>query len=111
MERLLRGDAGDTIATDPRDVAVGEMLLMMLRALVDKTDELVVLPLADAQGVSFEVRPAAEDMGKLIGKSGRTARSIRTILSGVAAKNKRRYSIDFGGRPVAPRVFVVGGRE
>jgi predicted RNA-binding protein YlqC (UPF0109 family) len=95
MEELLGTDGVDTVATDPRDAEVGTMLRAVLRSLVDVVDELEIVPLADAAGVSFQVHAAAEDMGKLIGKSGRTARAIRTILSGNAAKAGRRYSVDF----------------
>jgi uncharacterized protein len=99
MKDLWCTDAADTIATDPRDAEVGAMLLAVLRSLVDSPDELEMISLADATGVSFQVHLDANDVGKLIGKSGRTARAIRTILSGNAAKRGRRYSIDFGRTP------------
>jgi predicted RNA-binding protein YlqC (UPF0109 family) len=95
MEELLGISVADTISTDPRDVEVGAMLLAVARSLVDKADELELLSLANAEGVAFQLRSAAEDVGKLIGKSGRTARSIRTILNGNSIKNGRRYSVDF----------------
>jgi uncharacterized protein len=90
----LRTETLDTIATDPRDLQVGGMLLAVLRALVDKTDELNMVKLADDHGVSFQVRASPDDLGKLIGKNGRTARAIRTILGASAAKHGRRYSLD-----------------
>ena len=96
MEDLLRTGIADTISTDPRDAEIGAMLLAVARSLVDKADELELLLLADAEGAAFQIRAAAEDVGKLIGKSGRTARAIRTILNGNAVKNGRRYSVDFG---------------
>jgi predicted RNA-binding protein YlqC (UPF0109 family) len=75
------------------------MLLTVLRALVDKTDELEMVTLSDDLGVSFQVRSAADDLGKLIGKNGRTARAIRTILGASAAKHRRRYSLDLAAGP------------
>jgi len=96
MEQTLRTEAADTIATGGADAEVYEMLKVVVRSLVDKADDVVVVPLADASGISFQVHSAAEDVGKLIGKGGRTARAIRTILSGNSAKYKRRYSVDFG---------------
>jgi uncharacterized protein len=99
MEELFRIDALDTIATDPRDVEVGEMLFALVRSLVDKTDELQMVALADSEGVAFQVRSSGDDLGKLIGKGGHTARAIRTILSANAAKHRRRYSIDISAGP------------
>ena len=96
MEELLRTGTADTISIDPRDAEIGAMLLAVARSLVDKANELELLSLADAEGVAFQIRSAAEDVGKLIGKSGRTARAIRTILNGNSVKNGRRYSVDFG---------------
>jgi len=99
MDKVLQADTTDTVATDPRDKEVGEMLLIVLRSLVDRADELSMVPLADANGISFQVHAPADEAGKLIGKGGRTARAIRVILGANAIKNKRRYSIDFSRNP------------
>jgi predicted RNA-binding protein YlqC (UPF0109 family) len=99
MEELFRTEEIDTVTTDPRDADVGAMLLVVLRSLVDKADELHLVALADAQGVCFQVRSSTDDLGKLIGKGGHTARAIRTILSANAAKHGRRYSIDLSADP------------
>jgi len=99
MDNVLRADATDTVATDPRDKEVGVMLLVVLRSLVDRGDEVSMVPLADANGISFQVHAPADEVGKLIGKGGRTARAIRVILGANAIKNRRRYSIDFSKNP------------
>jgi predicted RNA-binding protein YlqC (UPF0109 family) len=70
------------------------MLLCVVRSLVDEADRVELLHVAGDGGMAFQVRSAANDVGKLIGKSGRTARAIRTILSANAARNGRRYSLD-----------------
>ena len=70
------------------------MLLCVVRSLVDEADRVELLHVAVEDGMAFQVRSAANDVGKLIGKSGRTARAIRTILSANAARNGRRYSLD-----------------
>ena len=98
MRELLKEESTDTVAKDPRDAEVGQMLSYLLRSLVDRPEELVIVPLADVGGVSFHVQAAADEIGKLIGKNGRTARAVRTILSGNAARLGRRYSVDFDGR-------------
>jgi predicted RNA-binding protein YlqC (UPF0109 family) len=95
MAETLHQDLTETTpATDPRDAEVRTMLLSVVRAIVDEADKIELLHVADTEGTAFQVRSAATDVGKLIGKSGRTARAIRTILSGTAAKNRRRYSLD-----------------
>jgi predicted RNA-binding protein YlqC (UPF0109 family) len=98
MRELLSPESADTVAKDPRDAEVSQMLQYVLRSLVDRPDDLIIAPLADSAGVSFHVRSAPDEVGKLIGKNGRTARAIRTILSGNAARLGRRYSVDFDGR-------------
>jgi predicted RNA-binding protein YlqC (UPF0109 family) len=79
---------------DPRDLKVRDMLLAVMHSLVDQEDRLQMLHVAGGDGAAFQVRASSSDVGKLIGKSGRTARAIRTILSASAAKNGRRYSLD-----------------
>ena len=93
-EMLVRTPAETVAAADPKDLKVRDMLLTLMRSLVDAEDKLEVALIATAEGAAFQVRCAALDVGKLIGKSGRTARAIRTILSASAAKNGRRYTLD-----------------
>ncbi len=81
-------------SADPRDAEVRGMLLSVVCSLVDETDKVELLHVADSEGMVFQVRLATNDVGKVIGKSGRTARAIRTILSASAAKNGRRYTLD-----------------
>jgi uncharacterized protein len=83
-----------TVAPDRRDEEVRDMLLAVLRVLVDDADKVELIRVAVADGWVFQVRCAGNDVGKLIGKSGRTARAIRTLLSASAAKNGHRYTLD-----------------
>jgi predicted RNA-binding protein YlqC (UPF0109 family) len=85
---------GAAEAADPRDAEVHEMLLAVVRSLVGEPGKVELLRISSAEGTAFQVRPAVGDVGKLIGKGGRTARAIRVILSGNAAKNGRRYTLD-----------------
>lgn len=81
-------------SVDPRDVQVHDMLLGVIRSLVDEVEKVELVRISGGEGMAFQVRLAPSDVGKLIGKGGRTARAIRCILSGNAAKNGRRYSLD-----------------
>jgi predicted RNA-binding protein YlqC (UPF0109 family) len=75
-------------------VAVKEMIEEIARALVDAPDTVGVRETKGEQVTVYELKVASEDIGKVIGKQGRTARSIRTLLSAVGAKLNRRFSLE-----------------
>lgn len=64
------------------------------KALVDIPEEVSVNEVAGEQVTVLELRVAPSDLGKVIGKQGRTARSIRTILGAASMKLNRRYSLE-----------------
>jgi predicted RNA-binding protein YlqC (UPF0109 family) len=64
------------------------------KALVDIPGDVVVNEVAGEQATVFELRVAEGDLGKVIGKQGRTARSIRTLLGAVGTKLNRRFSLE-----------------
>ena len=64
------------------------------KALVDAPDDVSVEASDDSEGTVLELRVSPGDIGKVIGKQGRTARSIRTILGAASMKAKRRYSLE-----------------
>jgi predicted RNA-binding protein YlqC (UPF0109 family) len=64
------------------------------KALVDIPAEVVVKEISGEQTTVFELRVAVGDLGKVIGKQGRTARSIRTLLGAVGTKLNRRFSLE-----------------
>jgi predicted RNA-binding protein YlqC (UPF0109 family) len=64
------------------------------RALVDVPNEVVVNEVDGEQVTVFELRVAQGDLGKVIGKQGRTARSIRTLLGAVGTKLNRRFNLE-----------------
>jgi uncharacterized protein len=82
--------------TDPREVEVFEMLSAVIRSLVDKPDDVEIVPLVSQESTTFQVRAHPSDMGKLIGMNGRTARALRVILGANAARLKRSFSLDLG---------------
>jgi len=67
-----------------------DLITYIAKALVDKPEEVVVTEKKGAQVTVFELKVAKEDLGKVIGKRGRTAEAIRTILSGASGKLKGR---------------------
>jgi predicted RNA-binding protein YlqC (UPF0109 family) len=64
------------------------------KALVDVPNEVTVNEIDGEQVTVFELRVAQGDLGKVIGKQGRTARSIRTLLGAVGTKLNRRYNLE-----------------
>jgi len=67
---------------------------LIAKALVDEPDQVGVRAIDGEQITVLELRVAQSDLGKVIGKQGRTARSIRTILGAAGMKLKKRYSLE-----------------
>jgi predicted RNA-binding protein YlqC (UPF0109 family) len=63
-------------------------------ALVDSPEKVSVEAKGDGEGTILRLRVAPTDVGKIIGKQGRTARSMRTILTAASMKLKHRFSLD-----------------
>jgi hypothetical protein len=64
------------------------------KSLVDVPEEVVVTSIDGEQVTVIELKVAASDIGKVIGKQGRTARSIRTILGAAGMKLNRRFTLE-----------------
>jgi predicted RNA-binding protein YlqC (UPF0109 family) len=71
-----------------------ELVEYIAKSLVDSPDEVVVSEIDGEQTTIFELKVAQGDIGKIIGKQGRTARSIRNILSAAAMKHKKRAVLE-----------------
>ena len=71
-----------------------ELIEYIARALVDNPDEVVVAEVEGNQTSVLELKVSKEDLGKVIGKQGRTARAMRTILSAASAKVKKRTVLE-----------------
>ena len=71
-----------------------ELVDFIARSLVDHPDEVQIAQFERDQATIFELRVAPDDLGKVIGRQGRTARAIRALLSAAAAKSGRRYILE-----------------
>ena len=71
-----------------------ELIELIAKALVDSPEEVSVRAVEGQQVTVLELRVAPGDLGKVIGKQGRTARSIRTILGAAGMKLKRRFTLE-----------------
>jgi predicted RNA-binding protein YlqC (UPF0109 family) len=73
---------------------VKELVTEIAKALVDIPDEVTVREITGEQVTVLELRVAPSDLGKVIGKQGRTARSIRTLLGAAGMKLNRRFTLE-----------------
>jgi predicted RNA-binding protein YlqC (UPF0109 family) len=71
-----------------------DLILHIARALVDHPEQVSVLEIEGNQTSVVELKVAKEDLGKVIGKQGRTARAMRTLLSAASAKVKKRTVLE-----------------
>ncbi len=71
-----------------------DLVERIARALVDKPEEVMVSAIEGNQATVLELKVAKEDLGKIIGKQGRTARSLRTIIGAASAKERRRVVLE-----------------
>jgi predicted RNA-binding protein YlqC (UPF0109 family) len=71
-----------------------ELLLYIAKLLVDRPESVDVVEIEGEKTTVLELRVASEDLGKIIGRQGRTARSIRIILNAAAAKLKKRVVLE-----------------
>ena len=71
-----------------------ELIERIARALVDKPEEVTVTAVEGSQSTVLELKVAKDDLGKIIGKQGRTARSLRTILGAASGQKKRRVVLE-----------------
>lgn len=71
-----------------------EMIEYIAKSLVDKPDEVRVTEVEGEQTSVLELKVAKEDLGKVIGKQGRTARAMRTLLGAASSKAKKRSVLE-----------------
>jgi uncharacterized protein len=74
--------------------SVAELVREIAQALVDEPTAVQVESVSRDENTILRLRVAPRDVGKVIGKQGRTARSVRTILGAVSMKLHRRYTLD-----------------
>lgn len=71
-----------------------EFVEFMAKSIVDSPEEVQVTEVAGEKTTVIELRVASDDLGKVIGKQGRTAKAIRSILNAAAAKMKKRAVLE-----------------
>ena len=71
-----------------------ELVEIMAKALVDNPDQLEVSEITGSDTLVIELRPAKEDIGKIIGKRGRNVQAMRTLLNAAAGKIGKRVVLE-----------------
>lgn len=73
---------------------MGELVEYIAKSLVDNPDEVNVNEVEGSQSIIIELKVAEEDMGKIIGKQGRIAKAIRTVVKAAAIKENKRVVVE-----------------
>ena len=71
-----------------------ELVTMIVRALVDDPEQVVVNKVEGERSIIFEVRVAPDDLGKVIGKGGRIANALRTLVRAAGTKERKSIWVD-----------------
>ena len=74
-----------------------KILELIIKNLVDNEKEVSIDEVTDEKSVRYEVKVAKEDMGKVIGRQGKMAKSIRSIIKAIAIKEHKRVNVEFIG--------------
>lgn len=72
-----------------------EMLEMMILNLIEDKEAMEIIQKDSEKEISFEVKVAAIDMGRVIGKQGRVAKAIRTMMKALAGKEHKKVMVEF----------------
>ena len=87
-------DAGGSSSGSHELSELSKMILYMAKMLVDLPDQASVNEIEGENTMVIELKVAKEDLGKIIGKQGRTARALRTILNGASTKLRKRTVLE-----------------
>ncbi|MCI8693125.1 MAG: KH domain-containing protein [Lachnospiraceae bacterium] len=71
-----------------------ELVEVIAKELVDNPDEVVVTEKTEGRTIVIELHVAASDMGKVIGKQGRIAKSIRSVVKAAASRDKKNVDVE-----------------
>lgn len=74
-----------------------EILQTIILNLVDNKEDVAIKELEGEKSIVYEVKVDDSDMGKIIGKQGRLAKSIRTVMKAVASKEQKKVTVEFIG--------------
>jgi uncharacterized protein len=91
---VTEGDSSPATSPSDKVPALRELVLYLARALVEHPDAVMVEEIDEPDATVFELKVAESDLGRVIGRQGRTAKALRTVLSAASAKMKRRAILE-----------------
>lgn len=72
-----------------------DILEVVIKNLVDNAEAVSITEKTDAKSICYEVKVAKEDMGKVIGKQGKMAKAIRSIMKAIATREHKKVNVEF----------------
>lgn len=72
-----------------------DILEVIIKNLVDNSDEVTITEKVEEKSICYEVKVAKNDMGKVIGKQGKMAKAIRSIIKAIAVKEHKKVNVEF----------------
>lgn len=72
-----------------------DILEVIIKNLVDNSDEVTITEKVEERSICYEVKVAQSDMGKVIGKQGKMAKAIRSIVKAIAVKEHKKVNVEF----------------
>lgn len=75
-------------------VGMKELVEVIAKALVDNPEEVIVTEKGEGKNITIELHVAADDMGKVIGKQGRIAKAIRSVVKAASTKDNKRVDVE-----------------
>lgn len=76
------------------DLDIADLVGFIAKGLVDKPDEVHVALVEERQASVYELEVAESDLGKIIGRGGKTARALRTLVSQIAPRSRKRILVE-----------------
>ena len=72
-----------------------QVLETIIKNIVENQDDVSIIEKEEADKIAFEVKVAESDMGRIIGRQGKTANSIRIVMKALGSREKKRVSVEF----------------
>jgi predicted RNA-binding protein YlqC (UPF0109 family) len=91
---VTEGDPSPSAEPSEKAPALRELVLYLARALVEHPEAVAVEEVDEPDATVYELKVAESDLGRVIGRQGRTAKALRTVLSAASAKMKRRAILE-----------------
>lgn len=82
------------MASDDENVDIKELVRFIATGLVDRPDEVSVILVEERNANVYELEVAESDLGKVIGRGGKTAKAIRTLVNSVAPRSRKRTLVE-----------------